>query len=143
LLLTYIIPKDFLADLGCQDARTATGFGCNPRFVMAVYTYGPGNQPQAGTHNKGKWWRRFIIATKVIGKLGASGFTARYTFDGNSLGVGPAFTCPGGYTGLEAYTNYRIIVYTGGGARGHGWNKPIAWRDFQTGRHPNRNTFCG
>jgi len=33
-------PEDYLAEQGCEDARKPQGFGCNPDFVMAVWTDG-------------------------------------------------------------------------------------------------------
>ncbi len=92
----------------------------------------------ASSNNRSKRWRAYIIATKEIGKLGAKDLTLRYTFDAGTPGT-INYTCPNlGYGGLQDYTRHMFIVYAKP-VRGHGsgWNKPLAWREFQTGRHPD------
>ncbi len=71
-------------------------------------------------------------------QAGREDLILRYTFDAGTPGT-INYTCPNlGYGGLQDYTRHMFIVYAKP-VRGHGsgWNKPLAWREFQTGRHPD------
>ncbi len=134
------LPENYLAGAGCMNARTETGWRCNPDWIVAVYTL-PNQPRQDGGYLAP---RGFIIATQNIGKInkeGQPGISKIITFDSSTPGT-ISYTCKEKYSGLQAYTNYRVLVYPRNRVN---WHKSLAWRDFQTRRipdnpHPN---YCG
>ncbi len=139
-----LFPQDYLREAFCWNARTQNGYGCDPNFIVAVVTHHRG-EPGAHPAQEGGYYapRAYIIATLDIGKIGDETETRNITIDASTPGT-HSFTCPTSYQGLQANTNYRILVYAKGQrGRGGGWNNPLAWADFQTQKHPSANSYCG
>ncbi len=139
-----LLPEDYLAEAFCMDARDESGYGCDPDWIVAVKTLGlgaPGHHPpQDGGYYAG---RAYLIATQNVGKISKAVEPKTVTFDGTTPGT-LSFTCPSHYSGLQANTNYRVMVYAKPyRGRGGGWHKPLAWRDFRTPKHPAANSYCG
>ncbi len=137
-------PKDYLEEAFCLDANTQQGYGCDPDWIAAVITLGqgePGHHPaQEGGYYAG---RAYLIATLDLGKVGDELESKSLRFDDGTPGT-RSFDCPSPYSGLQANTNYRLMIYAKPQrGRAGGWYRPLAWRDFRTPKHPDANRYCG
>jgi len=115
--------------------------------MVAIFTLGADNHPQAGSNDTGYWWRDYFIGTFSLGKFQPDDTRGvQFGFGHWTPGVPQSYNCPEGHSGLEPYTRYRIVVYARPrSGHGDGWRKPLMHRDFMTQRLPEaeRNSACG